>query len=96
MTSAMHTNNSANRRMNAASERIGRIVAVTGAHAIILLDVEDAFSATAETSPEIGTLLKVDTENTVTLALVSALSSPTPSHENQNAGNAHRRGGVHW
>jgi DNA helicase HerA-like ATPase len=84
MTSAMHTNSSANRRMNAASERIGRIVAVTGAHAIILLDADDAFSATAETSPEIGTLLKVDTENTVTLALVSALSSPTPSHENQN------------
>ena len=69
--------------MNAASERIGRIVAVTGAHAIILLDADDPFSASPETSPEIGTLLKVDTENTVTLALVSALSSPTPSHDNQ-------------
>ncbi|MEO1161493.1 MAG: DUF87 domain-containing protein, partial [Pseudomonadota bacterium] len=68
--------------MNMASERIGRIVAVTGAHAIILLDADDAFSAGNEGSPEIGTLLKVDTEATVTLALVSALSSPTPSHEN--------------
>lgn len=68
--------------MNMASERIGRIVAVTGAHAIILLDADDAFSAGNDGSPEIGTLLKVDTEATITLALVSALSSPTPSHEN--------------
>lgn len=68
--------------MNMASERIGRIVAVTGAHAIILLDADDAFSAGNDGSPEIGTLLKVDTEATVTLALVSALSSPTPSLEN--------------
>ena len=30
--------------------------------------------------PEIGTLLKVDTEPSVALALVSALSSPMPSH----------------
>ncbi|MGB7205391.1 MAG: DUF87 domain-containing protein [Anderseniella sp.] len=65
------------------SERIGRIVAVTGAHAIILLDAEDPFSSTSEGSPEIGTLLKVDTDATVTLALVSALSSPTPSHDNE-------------
>ena len=68
--------------MNMASERIGRIVAVTGAHAIILLDADDAFSAGTDGSPEIGTLLKVDTEATVTLALVSALSSPTPSLDN--------------
>jgi len=68
--------------MNMASERIGRLVAVTGAHAIILLDADDAFSASNDASPEIGTLLKVDTEATITLALVSALSSPTPSHEN--------------
>jgi hypothetical protein len=46
MSSAIPTNSASNRRMNAASERIGRIVAVTGAHAIILLDAEDAFSAT--------------------------------------------------
>ncbi len=69
--------------MKKASERIGRIVAVTGAHAIILLDAEDAFTQTTGLSPEIGTLLKVDTDGTITLALVSALSSPTPSHDNQ-------------
>lgn len=62
-------------------ERIGRIVAVTGAHAIILLDTADGHSQHASTPcPEIGTLLKVDTLNSVTLALVSALSSPMPSH----------------
>ncbi len=69
--------------MNMASERIGRLVAVTGAHAIILLDADDAFSVGDETCPEIGTLLKVDTAATITLALVSALSSPTPSLDNQ-------------
>ena len=83
MSSNSQPASSASRQMNAANERIGRIVAVTGAHAIILLDADDPFSATPEGSPEIGTLLKVDTEQTVTLALVSALSCPTPSHDNQ-------------
>jgi hypothetical protein len=62
-------------------ERIGRIVAVTGAHAIILLDATDAFQTTgAERGPEIGTLLKCDTAPSITLAMVSALSSPMPTH----------------
>ena len=60
-------------------ERIGRIVAVTGAHAMVLLDAADDLS-NAQKSPEIGTLLKVDVPNFVTLALISALSSPMPSH----------------
>lgn len=61
-------------------ERIGRIVAVTGGHAIILLDTADGQNQSSSHCPEIGTLLKVDTPNAVTLALVSALSSPMPSH----------------
>jgi DNA helicase HerA-like ATPase len=62
-------------------ERIGRIVAVTGAHAIILLDATDAFQVVGiERGPEIGTLLKVDTAPSVALAMVSALSSPMPTH----------------
>ncbi|HEY7763505.1 MAG TPA: DUF87 domain-containing protein [Aestuariivirgaceae bacterium] len=62
-------------------ERVGRIVAVTGAHAMILLDAVQDFSGSAQhKGPEIGTLLKVDTNVCVTLALVSALSSPMPSH----------------
>jgi hypothetical protein len=61
--------------------RIGRIVAVTGAHAIILLDApQGALESDVEKSPEIGTLLKVDTAVSISLALVSALSSPMPSH----------------
>lgn len=61
--------------------RVGRIVAVTGAHAIILLDVEDrSGNFASDRSPEIGTLLKVDTESSISLALVSALSSPMPTH----------------
>jgi DNA helicase HerA-like ATPase len=62
-------------------ERLGRIVAVTGAHAIILLDPEEnGQRAKSRSSPEIGTLLKVDTPPSIALALVSALSSPMPSH----------------
>lgn len=61
--------------------RIGRVVAVTGAHAIILLDApQNGFETEADKSPEIGTLLKVDTPVSISLALVSALSSPMPSH----------------
>jgi uncharacterized protein len=66
--------------------RIGRIVAVTGAHAIILLDVEEqSIGAETERSPEIGTLLKVDCSMSISLALVSALSSPMPSHNRSEA-----------
>src|SRR5690606_23552539 len=62
-------------------DRVGRIVAVTGSHAIILLDSNAEFAAQGSVkSPEIGTLLKVDTANSVSLALVSALSAPAPSH----------------
>jgi hypothetical protein len=62
-------------------ERVGRLVAVTGAHAIILLDAVDTGSTSAQDkSPEIGTLLKVDTPMSISLALVSALSSPMPTH----------------
>ncbi len=65
-----------------AAARIGRIVAVTGAHAIILLDVEElSLGMDGERSPEIGTLLKVDCSTSISLALVSALSSPMPSHD---------------
>jgi DNA helicase HerA-like ATPase len=61
-----------------ASERVGRIVAVTGAHAVILIDAED--TGYSQKTPEIGTLLKVDTPKSISLCMVSALSSPMPSH----------------
>ena len=61
--------------------RLGRIVAVTGGHAILLLDNGDGLPGGAPVkSPEIGTLLKVDTAPSIALALVSALSAPMPSN----------------
>ena len=58
--------------------RVGRIVAVTGAHAVILIDADDAINQ--KRTPEIGTLLRVDTPRSISLCMVSALSSPMPSH----------------
>jgi len=74
------------RRPEAASlQRMGRIVAVTGAHAIVLLDAEEEFRRPdSDNSPEIGTLLKVDTVPSIALAMVSALSSPMPSHSHSD------------
>ncbi len=66
----------------APTERMGRIVAVTGGHAVVLLDATEGVFANSLKGPEIGTLLKADTAHAITLALVSALSSPMPS---QNA-----------
>jgi DNA helicase HerA-like ATPase len=63
-----------------SSERMGRIVAVTGAHAIILLDHQDGVFDGNKRGAEIGTLLKVETPVSMTLALISALSSPMPTH----------------
>jgi len=63
----------------AAIERMGRVVAVTGGHAVVLLDAHEGAFASSMKSPEIGTLLKADTTNAITLALISALSSPMPS-----------------
>ncbi len=64
-----------------AVERVGRIVAVTGAHAVILIDAaSNSTVADQKKSPEIGTLLKVDTPKSISLAMISALSSPMPSH----------------
>ena len=55
---------------------IGRIVSVTGAKAILLLD-----HATngPRARPEMGTLLGINTQTTVVLAIVSALSVPVPA-----------------
>ncbi len=62
------------------SERMGRIVAVTGGQAVVLLDSHDNIFDPNKRGAEIGTLLKVETATTVTLALISALSSPMPTH----------------
>jgi DNA helicase HerA-like ATPase len=81
MTPQLQTSPISRRAELAPMQRVGRIVAVTGAHAIVLLDAEQEFRrADSGKSPEIGTLLKVDTTPSVALAMVSALSSPMPSH----------------
>jgi DNA helicase HerA-like ATPase len=62
---------------------IGRIVSVTGAKAIALLDdglaSKDKRPRSPAQRPEMGTLFAIDTANTVVLAIVSALSIPVPS-----------------
>ena len=64
-------------------QSIGRIVSVTGAKAIVLLDGGvaslDSRPRGACVRPEMGTLLAIETANTVVMAIVSALSVPVPS-----------------
>ena len=66
----------------AADYSIGRIVSVTGSKAIVLLDgghsPGEAEKRGVMQKPEMGTLLAIDTPNTVALAIVSALSVPVP------------------
>lgn len=67
-------------QMLAGDPSIGRIVSVTGAKAIVLLDGPQEGSARAMADrPEMGTLLAIDTATTVVLAIVSALSVPVPA-----------------
>jgi DNA helicase HerA-like ATPase len=61
-----------------ANTSFGRIVSVTGAKAIVLLDSGKTSGASAH-RPEIGTLFAIDTVNTAVLAIVSALSIPVPA-----------------
>jgi DNA helicase HerA-like ATPase len=66
-----------------AEMTIGRIVSVTGSKAIVLLDGgqpgTDKRHKVVQQRPEMGTLLGIDTANTVVLAIVSALAVPAPS-----------------
>lgn len=57
--------------------RVGRIVSVSGAHAVILADQDGNPRAR---TPEIGALLRVDTPRAICLCIVSAMSSPVPGH----------------
>ena len=57
---------------------IGRVVSVTGSKAIVLLDNLSSGRNTID-RPEMGTLLAIAQQNTIVLAIVSALSVPVPS-----------------
>ncbi len=59
-----------------AHAEVGRIVAVSGGRAVIMLN--PGKGGMEGFSPEIGTLLKVDSGDTISLALVSSLSMPVP------------------
>jgi DNA helicase HerA-like ATPase len=62
---------------------IGRIVSVTGAKAIVLLDGcgdEGARLKVSADKPEMGTLFAIETPHTVVLSIVSALNVPVPAH----------------
>lgn len=64
----------------AGDSSIGRIVSVTGAKAIVLLDgPQEGKPRALSDRPEMGTLLAIDTATTVVLAIVSALSVPVPA-----------------
>ncbi len=78
MTTPMHPED--RHPKSAPDASIGRIVSVTGAKAIVLLDSSKSGSARLmDDRPEMGTLLAIDTNKTVVLAIVSALSAPVPA-----------------
>ncbi len=60
---------------------IGRIVSVTGSKAIVLLDDNRKNRESIANRPEMGTLLGIDTANSIVLGLVSALSVPVPAQK---------------
>ena len=60
---------------------IGRIVSVTGSKAIVLLDDNRRNRESNANRPEMGTLLGIDTANSIVLGLVSALSVPVPAQK---------------
>jgi len=63
-----------------SDKSIGRIVSVTGSKAIVMLDgPKEGSRAQPIDRPDMGTLLAIDTANTVVLAIVSALSVPVPA-----------------
>jgi hypothetical protein len=69
----------AERQASTSDRSIGRIVSVTGSKAIVLLDSQKGAPGRVD-RPDMGTLLAIDTANTVVLAIVSALSVPVPAH----------------
>lgn len=65
---------------------IGRIVSVTGSKAIVLLDNHKLASIDqAHNRPEMGTLLGLDTDKSISLGLVSALSVPVPAQRDDDS-----------
>ncbi len=69
-----------------SDQSIGRIVSVTGSKAIVLLDGASQGQTTPIAQrPEMGTLLAIETNTTLVLAIVSALSVPVPAQREGEA-----------
>ncbi len=68
-----------------SDKSIGRIVSVTGSRAIVLLDCPQEGRVRTNERPDMGTLIAIETGNTVVLAIVSALSVPVPAQRDGDA-----------
>jgi len=58
--------------------RIGEIVSVTGSHALVMLD-ENRPDLDRSHRPQLGAIISIDTETSIVLGLVSAMSVPAPT-----------------
>ncbi len=58
---------------------IGRIVAASGAQAIVMLDPERGGAVNDFSAPEMGSLVKIRTSSGVAMGIVSAVSVPAPA-----------------
>lgn len=65
--------------LEAPSPVIGRIVAVTGAQAVVTLDKEVTDVATKMNGPQIGSVLTVKTAGSVVVGIISGLAIPAPA-----------------
>ncbi len=68
-----------------ADQSVGRIVSVTGSKAIVLLDCDTSQPGNSQAArPEMGTLMAIDSPETIVLAIVSALSVPVPAQRDED------------
>ena len=68
-----------------SDKSIGRVVSVTGSKAIVMLDSPKEGRIAPSDRPDMGTLLAIDTANTVVLAIICALSVPVPAQRDGDA-----------
>ncbi len=84
MVDRMKQEEALRQQRESAIERVGRLVTVSGGKAVVMLDAPE--NGEQERAPEIGTLLKVELEHTVALALVSGLSMPMVDGDGMGGG----------
>ncbi|TDI64721.1 MAG: DUF87 domain-containing protein [Alphaproteobacteria bacterium] len=63
----------------ALNRLIGRIVAASGAQAIVMLDPQRGGAVDNFSAPEMGSLVKIQTSSGVAMGIVSAVSIPAPA-----------------